>query len=101
MAIHAQQNALSTSAEALFTAAQVRYATVQNPISVVLRNDDAAIIVYVGNSNVSSSNGFAIPAGGSLSFDITSPGDWRDIYAVADSGTPELHIFMHGPSIGS
>jgi len=97
MPVYADQNALSTTAERLFTEAFTRGATAGQPIQVTVRNDDASIVVYLGDSDVSSSNGFALIAGAAVSFDIQSPADWKELYAVAASGTPELHIFAVGP----
>lgn len=97
MPVYADQEALSTTAEALFTANFCKSASVGDPIQVTVRNDDASIVVYLGDSDVSSSNGFALVAGAAVSFDLTSPTDYRELYAVAASGTPELHIFAVGP----
>lgn len=97
MPFYADQEALSTAAEAIFTASFCKGASVTHPISVVLRNDDAAIVVYIGDSDVTSSNGFALIAGAALSFDLTSPADYKELYAIAASGTPELHVFASGP----
>ena len=97
MPVFATQNALSGTAEQLFTKTFTRGASPSHPIQVTLRNDDAAIIIYIGDSDVSSSNGFALAAGAAVSFDIQSPVDWQELYAVAASGNPELHILAVGP----
>lgn len=97
MPVYADQNALSTAAERLFTANFTKSASATDPIQVTVRNDDASIVIYLGDSDVSSSNGFALIAGAAVSFDIQSPADWRELYAIAASGTPELHIFAIGP----
>lgn len=97
MPVYADQNALSTTAEQLFTQTFCRGASSSQPIQVTLRNDDAAIVIYIGDSDVSSSNGFALIAGAAISFDIQSPADWRELYARAASGTPELHVLAIGP----
>ena len=83
----------------LFTANFTKSAGATDPIQVTVRNDDASIVIYLGDSDVSSSNGFALIAGAAVSFDIQSPADWRELYAIAASGTPELHIFAIGPSV--
>lgn len=97
MPVFATQNALSGTAEQLFTAKFTQGATASQPIQVTLRNDDASIVVYLGDSDVSSSNGFALIAGAAVSFDIQSPADYKELYAVAASGTPELHVLAVGP----
>ena len=97
MPVFADQNALSTTAERLFTERFTRSATVTDPIEVTVRNDDAAIVVYIGDSDVTSSNGFALIAGAAVNFSLKSPADWREVWAIAASGTPELHILAVGP----
>lgn len=97
MPVYADQEALSTTAEAIFTANFCKSASVTHPIEVVLRNDDASIVIYIGDSDVSSTNGFALIAGAALAFSLTSPTDYKELYAVAASGTPELHVFAIGP----
>lgn len=98
--VFSEQEALSTTAEAVFPTAEVllRNATTDNPIRVVLKNDEAAagIVIYVGASTVDSSTGFGLAGGASLSLDITHWRDAADLYAVAASGTPELHVLVFG-----
>jgi len=96
--VFSEQEALSTTAEAVFPTADIllRNATPDNPIRVVLKNDDAAIIIYVGASTVDVNTGFAIAAGASLNLDITHWKDALDLYVVAASGTPELHVLAIG-----
>lgn len=99
MPIYSDPNTLSTTAEALFTANFVKSASCTNPIEVVVRNNDASITIYIGNSNVTSAGafGFTLIAGASLGFTITNPTDYKELYAVAASGTPVLGIFAIGP----
>lgn len=75
------QNTLSTTAEKILSDRPTRK-------SALILNTDATISVYVGtNSSVSSSNGFVIKAGASLS--VTAGIEW---WAVAASGTPVIAI---------
>lgn len=99
MAVYADPNTLSTSAEQLFTKNFVRGATETHPIQVTLRNDDAAINIFLGKSNVTSAgaNGFKLIPGAAISFDLKSPAEIDQLYAVGASGTPVLHIFAIGP----
>jgi hypothetical protein len=97
----ARLEALSTTAELLFTAAQIRNANSSIPIQVVIKNVDGAITVYVGGSTVTNAgaNGFEILAGATLSFEINSHDEL--VYAVAASGTPSIRILAIGPSAAS
>lgn len=101
--IYSVQNATSTTEERLIplTEAQIleKFKTAQSdrPLQVVIRNDDAAIIQYIGATGLSSSDGFAIPAGASIGFDVHSAKDLADIFVIAASGTPEIHVLVLGP----
>lgn len=95
MAVYSRQEALSTTAEALFTVAQIRRANVSNPIRVSVRNDDASIAVFIGGADVTTANGLEILAGVTFSFEIRSIDELP--YVVAASGTPTIHIFVLGP----
>jgi hypothetical protein len=80
MAIIHAQNTLSTTAEALGAPASglVR--------QLHIKNTDASIIVYVGNSaDVTSSTGFPIAAGATLVLEGVDP---KAVYMIAASGTP-------------
>jgi len=73
-------HATSTSAAEILTADVTRR-------SVVIQNIDAAITVYIGVSGVSSSDGFPLAAGQSLTLDKAAG---AAIYAISASGTPAL-----------
>lgn len=78
-----KQVALST------TAAKVVDASTK-PSKVMLKNKDASIVIYVGKTGVTSSTGYALAAGVSvtLEFDESTP----EVYAVAASGTPSIMV---------
>lgn len=73
------QATLSTTAAEVLPASLVRR-------SVLLRNTDASISIYVGVLGVTSSTGFVVKAGETLSLNTRAA-----IYAVAASGTPVVH----------
>ena len=77
----ASQNALSTTAEEILDVRETR-------IGAVVHNTDTAITVYVGPQTVTSSNGFPLAPGASLSVSVTGA-----LWAVAASGTPTIAIF--------
>lgn len=58
---------------------------------VVLRPANGNI--YVGGSDVSSSNGFLVASGGILGVDLETG---ESLYAVAASGTVTVHILKSG-----
>lgn len=80
LSITAEQNALSTTAEIVAAADQLRH-------SCTVKNLDAAIIIYVGPAGVTSANGMSVAAGASIMLKTTGP-----VYAVAASGTPTVAI---------
>jgi hypothetical protein len=82
MSMVASQNALSTTAEVVLTANQNRtYAEV--------KNNDGAIVIYLGHdSGVTSSTGYPLAAGATFGF--SNMGD--AVYAIAASGTPTLAV---------
>jgi hypothetical protein len=96
--IYAEQNTLSTTAEQVFPASTTtfRHSTGDRPLRVALKNTDASIAVYLGPSTVTSSNGFKLGAGESISFDVTATQDLTDLYVVAASGTPVLGVLVIG-----
>jgi hypothetical protein len=54
------------------------------PLGYVFKNLDPAITVYLGPSNVTSTTGYPLAAGSSMSMDVTSG---NDVWAVTASGT--------------
>lgn len=77
----ATQNALSTTAEAIFAARPTRH-------RAVVKNTDVSITVYVGEADtVTSSTGMPLLAGESIQLFTTAA-----IYAIAASGTPTVAL---------
>ncbi len=86
MALVSSTNTLSTTAEVIHTAVN---GSGHVPEGILIYNDDASIVVYVGGPTVDTSNGIPIAAGGSLSLDVVSA---EQVWAVAASGTPVIRI---------
>ena len=59
--------------------------------NVTIKNVHASISVYVGPSGVTSSTGFELKAGESVSLPNFSLAG-GNLYAVAASGTPDIHV---------
>jgi hypothetical protein len=95
MAVYSRQEALSTTPELVLTAEQIRRANASNSIQVAIRNDDASISIYVGESDVDATNGFEVEADTTFSYEIRSVDEL--LYVVAASGTPTCHIIAIGP----
>jgi hypothetical protein len=53
--------------------------------SVVIRNMDATIVVYVGPATVTAANGYALAGGGSVTLETSAL-----IQVIAASGTPSV-----------
>ncbi len=62
--------------------------------SVVLYNPAAQVTIYVGDSTVTSSTGFAIPTGGEPIPLLLAPDE--EVWAIAASATPSLHFIASG-----
>lgn len=77
----------ASSTNALSGTAEVVLAARPNRMAAILRNTDASITIYVGDSSVDSTY-FSLPAGASLALTTTAA-----VYAVAASGTPTLAIW--------
>ena len=60
-----------------------------DPIPVQIKNIDAAITIYLGGPTVSTSNGYPLLAGASISFGFVA-GDEDGLYALAASGSPKI-----------
>lgn len=73
----------SSVATTVTTAATLITTTVGGNDVTMLRNNDATITVYLGGSNVSSSNGFPLKAGEVMNLP-TGP---VEIYGIAASST--------------
>lgn len=104
--IYSEQQAQSTTRKQVFVATAAmtgasgqsifRHSTSDKPLRVVLKNGDASIVQYLGDSAVTSSTGLSLAAGESITFDVNSLQDLTDLYCVAASGTPNLHILVIG-----
>lgn len=73
------QQALSTSAVSVRAANAAR-------VQLEIRNNDTSIDVYIGNTGVTSANGFLLRAGQSIIFRRMTAA----VFAVAASGTPSV-----------
>lgn len=82
--ISAHVETLSTTPELLVSSAGIDASI---PRTVVLSNGSAADI-YIGGPGVDSTTGY--PIGGDSLTLLLGPGD--DLYAVAGSGTPTIHV---------
>lgn len=89
MAIKAEIEALSTSAEKIFTSTNGHS---DSPQGLVIYNADASIVVHIGGELVDTTDGFPLAAGASLSLDLIV-GD--QVWAVAASGTPNINIIYN------
>ena len=76
-------HALSTTAAEILAAGERR--------SVIVKNIDASIDVYVGAAGVTSSDGMPLEPGQSMTIDKSAA---AALYAVAASGTPALRTFV-------
>ena len=64
--------------------------SLQDPLPIILQNLDAAINIFIGGPDVSSSNGYALAPGASLPMQLF--GESEIPYIVAASGTPTLAV---------
>ena len=94
MAVHGEDNTLSTSREVVWTATQA--ASVDHPNLVWVENADGSIEMTVGGSDVTAdSKGLTLAAGSTIGpITLTQPGE--ELYAIAASGTPKMKIFVTG-----
>lgn len=79
---------LSTNAEQIIDASS---ATLNDRTTAVIKNTDASITVYLGDSGVDSADGFPLLGGETLVIEL-GPDD--DVWAVAASGTPAVSILL-------
>lgn len=95
MTIRARTIALSTTAAAVVTNAELAHTPLNRLYSIAIKNVDGLIDVHIGGSTVTSAgaNGFTLAAGNSISIDL-APGD--ELYAVAASGTPNIDVLEAG-----
>ena len=64
---------------------------VGDELPFIIQNIDAAITVYLGGTDVSTSNGFPLVAGASLPIQ-TLHADALYLYALAASGSPKVAV---------
>lgn len=83
MALGTKQVTLST------TAAKIANAHGTGCV-VKVKNMDAAILVYVGNTGVLATTGYLLGAGAEVTLEY--PAESNDLYAVAASGTPKVCV---------
>lgn len=83
-------SSLGNKQVALSTTAAVVVAASDAPSCVLIKNNDASIVVYVGKAGVTSATGYKLGAGVEvkLEFDENTPA----VYAVAASGTPSVSV---------
>ncbi len=65
---------------------------VTDQIPVLILNTDASITIYIGGSNVTSSNGLPLTAGSSIPLTLINAGDIP--YAISASGTPKMAVLL-------
>lgn len=66
-------------------------------LPVVIKNLDAAIVIYIGGSDVSTTNGYPLAAGASFaggSIAMQLLGQAEIPYAIATSGTPNVAVLV-------
>lgn len=96
--INTKRQATSTTAAVLLTANPVRE-------MVRIRNEDATIVVRVGDSTVENAGGtaanvgYAIPALGEIVLGTAGDGQGlsaaMELYVISDSGTPAVSVFEY------
>jgi hypothetical protein len=97
MAISSRQKALTAStAQACLVAGTGSgftfkniHGTLQDPIPVSIKNEDASAVVYWGGSDVDSTHGQSIPAGGVVVMNLYGE---SEIPYVWSSGTPTVSV---------
>ena len=94
MAVHGEDNALSTAREVIWTATQA--ASIDHPNLVWVENHDGSILVTLGGADVADGvTGLKLAAGAQFGpITLTQPGEV--VYASAASGTPTVSIFVTG-----
>lgn len=94
MAVHGEDNALSTAREVIWSATQA--ASIDHPNLVWVENHDGSIVVTLGGSDVADgSKGLKLAAGARIGpIELTQPGE--ELYGIAASGTPSISVFVTG-----
>lgn len=64
---------------------------VTDPVPFVIKNIDSTITIYLGGSGVTTSNGYPLLAGQSVTLSSINS-EAGSLWAVAASGTPKLSV---------
>ena len=93
MAVISNQLTTSTSAAAVIAGAGLDNlnGAVNDPLPLQIKNIDASITIYLGGSGVTSSNGYPLLAGQSISTSWLQA-EVTTLFCVAASGSPKLAI---------
>ena len=93
MAALSLQITTSTSIQPVFTGTGIHNfsGAIGDPLPLQIKNIDSTITIYIGGPNVSSSNGYPLLAGQSISTAWLQQ-EVTTLYCVAASGTPVLAI---------
>lgn len=89
MAITNAVQTLTTTAALILTS---QNGTPGAPNSVLIRNNDASIVAYIGGPAVSDTIGMPLPAGSSLSVDIFSG---EELWGLSASLTVEIRVMVN------
>lgn len=65
--------------------------TIQDPIPVIIKNEDATAIVYIGGPDVSATNGQSIAPGSSFTANLYGSAEIPYIFSV---GTPIVSVLL-------
>jgi hypothetical protein len=95
MAIQQQVITLNSSTATLVSIPKAYQPAYEKTVSLNIQNLDESSSIFVGNSEVNSTDnfGYEVVPTGSVGFDI-SPSD--EIWAISDSGTPQVAILSIG-----
>ncbi len=88
MAVSSSAVALNASTPTALNAPQ------SDPCSLLVHNADGSIVVYLGGSDVTTSNGVPLAAGVKQSVNNLAGGE--RLYAIAASGTPSVRVLKQG-----
>jgi hypothetical protein len=90
MAVSSGQVVISSSTPTnVAVSGQINLGSLGDPIPCQVKNIDASITIYLGGPAVSTSTGYPLLAGASISFGFVA-GDDNALYALAASGSPKL-----------
>lgn len=60
---------------------------------VLIHNPSGLVNVYLGGSDVLSSNGYVLPSGATVTFDLAPS---EEAYAITESGSQTVHVLHLG-----